>query len=95
MKVTVRDTCAESPWGHGRTAPVTREVTISDHCPQPGCGARRGEPRGDSRCEDGAWYWVQIWDNPCGHPDRFTAVIAEAKALAEKTGTPLAPARYH
>lgn len=78
MTVTVRDTDAES-WGHGLTRPITRTVTISAFCPQPGCGQRRGEPRGANLCEDGAYYWVQQWDNPCGHVDYYPNVLAEAR----------------
>jgi hypothetical protein len=81
MTVTVRDQSAEAPWGSGLTNPVTRTVTISALCQVPGCGTRRGEPRGHNSCDDGAYYWVQVWDNPCGHVDRYEDVIAEAKRL--------------
>lgn len=80
MTVTVRDHAAESPWGVGMTRPVTRTVTISANCPE--CGARRGEPQGRNSCDDGAHYWVQTWDNPCGHLDTYAAVITEAAQLA-------------
>lgn len=80
MTVTVRDRHAEAPWGSGPTNPVTREVTISDRCPR--CGGPRGEPSGLNSCEDGAWYWVQTWQNPCGHIDLYDEVILEAKARA-------------
>jgi hypothetical protein len=85
MTVTVRDRSAEAPWGHGPTCPVTRKVTISSRCPA--CGERRGEPSGQNTSEDGAHYWVQTWQNPCGHTDLYAAVVAEADALAAGTGT--------
>lgn len=80
MTVTVRDRSAESPWGYGMTNPVTRKVTISAFCPM--CGGRRGKPQGLNQCDDGAFYWVQVWNNPCGHVDMYADVIVEAKKLA-------------
>jgi len=79
MQVTVRDRSREAPWGQGLTNPVTRKVTISAFCPV--CGGRRGEPQGQNLCDDGAFYWVQVWDNPCGHVDQYEAVIKEATEL--------------
>ena len=79
MTVPVRDRESESPWGSGPTRPKTRTMTISAFCPT--CGGRRGEPHGLNQCDDGAYYWVQVWDNPCGHLDRYRAVIAEATGL--------------
>jgi hypothetical protein len=79
MTVTVRDRAAESPWGSGMTSPRTREVTISAFCAV--CGGRRGEPTGQNLCDDGAFYWVQAWTNPCRHSDYFTRVLAEARVL--------------
>lgn len=83
MTVTVRYRSAEAPWGHGPTRPVTRKVTISSRCPV--CGGRRGEPCGQNSSEDGAHYWVQTWQNPCGHTDLYAAVVAEANVLAAGT----------
>lgn len=75
MKVIVRDRAAE----HGRfTQPITRTCEISARCPK--CGGRRGEPFNIPSHDDGAWYTVQGWHNPCGHKDRYAEVIAEAKA---------------
>ena len=76
--VTVRDRSSEAPWGVGLTNPITRTVTISAFCPK--CGERRGEPRGSNQCDDGAFYWVQVWTNPCGHIDGYADVIKEAAA---------------
>lgn len=84
MTVTVRDrTTEDQTWGHGPTNPVTVKATISAFCPR--CGMRRGAPRGLNSCADGANYWVEIWDNPCGHLDIYPDVIKEARELAEKT----------
>lgn len=80
MTVIIRDASHERPWGVGLTTPVTRKVTISAFCPT--CGERRGEPRGSNQCDDGAFYWVQVWTNPCGHIDMYSAVAKEADALA-------------
>lgn len=80
MTVTVRDRASEAPWGSGFTNPCTRKITISADCPR--CGERRGEPRGLNSCDDGAFYWVQVWDNPCGHVDMYESVLAEAAELA-------------
>lgn len=79
MTVTMRDRSKEAPWGVGLTNPVTRAITISAFCPKD--GQRRGEPRGANQCDDGAWYWVQVWDNPCGHVDAYEDVVKEAAAL--------------
>jgi hypothetical protein len=80
MTVTVRDRSAEAPWGSGLTDPKTRKIVISAFCPK--CGERRGEPEGANQCDDGAYFWVQVWTNPCGHLDRYEDVLAEAKELA-------------
>lgn len=81
MTVTIRDRSREAPWGYGLTSPVTRKVTISATCPK--CGGPRGEPKGRNSCDDGAFYWVQTWSNPCGHVDMYDAVVREAATLAE------------
>lgn len=77
MTVTVRDSAAEPPWGSGPLTVVTRKVTISAQCPT--CSKPRGEPKGSNESEDGVYYWVQRWDNPCGHIDLYAAVIKEAR----------------
>jgi hypothetical protein len=76
MTVTVRDRSAEAAWGVGLIRPVTRTITISAHCPV--CGEKRGEPQGLNQCDDGAYYWVQVWTNPCGHTDMYANVVIEA-----------------
>lgn len=84
ITVTVRDTAAEAPWGYGFTDPKTRTVTVSGFCPV--CGGRRGDRRGQNACEDGAYYWVEQWDNMCGHVDRYDDVIREAARLKDAAG---------
>ncbi|WP_431881712.1 hypothetical protein [Micromonospora chalcea] len=80
IEVTVRDTSGEPAWGSpGPWRVCTRKVVIGANCPK--CGAPRGERRGRNLCEDGDYYWVEQWDNPCGHVDHYAAVIAEAKEL--------------
>jgi len=80
MTVTVRDRASEAPWGVGLTSPVTRKITISAFCPID--GRRRGEPHSLNSCDDGAFYSVDAWDNPCGHLDTYRDVLAEARAMA-------------
>lgn len=91
MTVTVRDHASEAPWGSGFTNPVTRTVTISAFCRS--CGQRRGEPRGLNSCDDGAYYWVQVWDNPCGHVDMYVDVLAEARQLEPSADVTVAGGR--
>lgn len=78
MVVRVRDHAAES-WGHGLTNPVVRTVTISVACPR--CGGPRGPQRELRSHDDGAYYTVDVWDNPCGHTDMYTDVLREALML--------------
>lgn len=89
MRITVRDRASESAWGSGPTNPRTRTVTISAFCPT--CGARRGQPRGLNTCDDGTFYWVQVWDNPCGHVDHYVDVIREADERAEQIAASASP----
>ena len=88
MCVTIRDSSAESGWGDGLFRPVTRLVTILACCPR--CGGPRGVPRGFNNAEDGAYWWTNVWTNPCGHVDMYEAVVKEAR----ERGT-LGPARIH
>jgi len=79
MTVTVRDRAAEARyWGRGLGGVILRTVTIAASCPR--CGGPRGKPRVVRGCEDGEYYWVHTWDNPCGHVDDYPAVLAEARA---------------
>ena len=81
MTVTVRDRSSETPWGIGLTTPVTKTITFSASCPC--CGEQRGEPFGINSCDDGAFYWVQGWNNPCGHLDTYVAVLEEARQMEQ------------
>ena len=80
MTVTVRDRSAEAPWGYGPTNPVIRDITISAFCPID--GERRGVPAKQRYHDDGVDYWVDNWQNPCGHTDLYADVINEARAMA-------------
>lgn len=82
MTVRVRDESAEAPWGSGPTDPAVRTVTISAFCPVDDCGRHRGKPRNLNQSEDGAYFSSDIWTNPCGHTDYYTAVVQEARELA-------------
>ncbi|MFA5037504.1 MAG: hypothetical protein WC479_10065 [Candidatus Izemoplasmatales bacterium] len=52
-------------------------ITISDNCPK--CGGKRGTPYNHNFCEDGEWFNVDRWDNPCGHIDYYPDCIKEAE----------------
>lgn len=54
--------------------PVT--INIADTCPV--CGGKRGEPKGKRFCEDGEWFDVDTWENPCGHVDMYRDCLIEA-----------------
>ena len=45
------------------------KVEISDNCPV--CGKKRGEPFPYRFHEDGEWFVVDRWNNPCGHIDTY------------------------
>lgn len=77
MRVTVVDRRAmDATWGSGPSRVVLRTVEISDTCPR--CGRPRGEVRWERYCEDGEWYSVNRWQNPCGHSDSYASVLREA-----------------
>ena len=82
IAVRIRDRAAEAPWGSGLTSPVVRTVEISANCPQ--CGGPRGERRSLRQHDDGATYYVDVWDNACGHVDLFGPVAREAAAIREQ-----------
>jgi hypothetical protein len=60
--------------------PVT--VEISDNCPV--CGQKRGEPKENRYCEDGEFFYLHNWTNPCGHVDYYKQVYEEAQKLKEQ-----------
>ncbi|MFD6097174.1 hypothetical protein ACFVWN_20495 [Nocardiopsis flavescens] len=76
LTVRIRVHSAESRWGSGPFSPVVRPVVLDALCPQ--CGGLRGEPRNHRQHEDGVWFSVDIWSNPCGHTDTYAAVVEEA-----------------
>lgn len=84
VRLTIRDRSREVPWGHGPFNPATRTVTVSAYCPQ--CGGKRGAPQGLNQYDDGVWYWVQVWDSPCGHVDMYGDVAREAETYDTAAG---------
>lgn len=84
MKVTVADRFAQTQsWGYGiGGAPPLRTVEIATTCPV--CGGPRGEPHFERYHEDGDWYNVSRWTNPCGHMDTYAAVLVEAGVYTGK-----------
>lgn len=56
-----------------------KAVQIADNCPQ--CGAKRGTPYHYRFSEDGEWFDVERWENPCGHLDTYGAAWHEAQAI--------------
>lgn len=71
VSVMVRDAAG---WPRG-----TRTIDIANTCPV--CGGPRGEPRTWAYPEDGEYYHPSVWENPCGHVDKYPACLAEAAAL--------------
>lgn len=59
------------------------EVEIADTCPV--CGGKRGKPYNHSFHEDGDWFNVNRWDNPCGHVDTYESVYKESINSPTKT----------
>ncbi|WP_406168989.1 hypothetical protein [Streptomyces sp. NBC_00996] len=59
-----------------------RTVTVPAVCPV--CGGPRGVDslRSEQLPEDGEWYTVSRWENPCGHVDLYADVLREARAYA-------------
>jgi hypothetical protein len=57
----------------------SKAVEIADNCPT--CGKRRGTPYDYNFCEDGEWFSVDKWDNPCGHLDTYRECLKEARAI--------------
>lgn len=82
MTVTVRDRSRESNYYYG---PFFATVTIPRTCPV--CGGPRGNPVRRTFAEDGAFYTVDQWENPCGHIDMYADVIEEGRRYAERQHT--------
>lgn len=51
-------------------------IEIKDICPI--CGGKRGKPFPYRFCEDGEWFAVDRWENPCGHIDLYKDVLIES-----------------
>jgi len=81
ITVTVRDRATEDAhWGSpGLFSPILRTVTIADRCPV--CAGPRGVPTPRPFSEDGVFFAVDCWTNPCGHIDRYADVLVEAAGL--------------
>jgi hypothetical protein len=56
-------------------------IEIDDDCPV--CGSKRGTPHGYNFCEDGEWFNVDKWDNPCGHIDLYKDCYFESLRIQE------------
>jgi hypothetical protein len=78
MTVTVVNREAiDRAWGTPGMYEVYRKtVTIADTCPV--CGGPRGKPELRQFCEEGIFYSVHCWQNPCGHIDHYPDVLKEA-----------------
>lgn len=79
MKVKVVDReLQDKLWGNGYRSihQIIKVIEISDRCPL--CGGLRGRPKLERFCENGEFYTVSTWRNPCGHLDRYCDVIQEA-----------------
>ncbi len=74
--VTVMD--RSQPW-----YPKAVAVTVEWTCPK--CGGPRGEPHGHNQGEDGEWFHVHVWENPCGHMDYYGVVLEEANGKSPPT----------
>lgn len=59
-------------------------IKISATCPR--CGGKRGDPYPHRFYEDGEWFTVDRWDNPCGHIDKYFAAYKEAKHIGTIQG---------
>lgn len=87
MLVTVVDrTLQDMLWGNGYRSinQIIRSVEISDTCPV--CGGKRGKPQLVRYCEDGEWYNVSRWENPCSHLDTYANVLLEAATMPGGSG---------
>lgn len=78
MTVAVVDRAARAAtWDHAPGgAPPPRTVEIARACPA--CGGPRGTPAMNRQCEDGEFYDVHVWTNPCRRSDMYDAVLREA-----------------
>jgi len=56
-------------------------IRIGSKCPV--CNGLRGKPYEYRFCDDGEWFTVDKWDNPCGHLDKYGDVYKESKKITE------------
>lgn len=84
MQVTVVDRARmDTLYGQPRFPGVIRRtVEINDKCPS--CGGPRGKPQKARYHEWGEFYYVDNWTNPCGHLDRYSDVLQEAREIEER-----------
>lgn len=54
-------------------------IEIGNCCPI--CGGERGKPYSYRFHEDGDWFVVSKWDNPCGHVDTYGECLKESRRL--------------
>lgn len=73
MTVKVRDRRLESNYDYG---PHFKTIEIRNVCPR--CGGPRGEVEIMRFAEDGDFFWVNTWKNPCGHVDTYAEVLQES-----------------
>ena len=52
-------------------------VTISDYCPK--CGSKRGVPYKGFSYDGSRRLTVDLWNNPCGHVDKYSDIRQEVK----------------
>lgn len=74
VDVVTRPQDASGSW----TVRVDR-IRISVRCPV--CGVLRGTPYLSRQAEDGDWFNVHRWTNPCGHVDRYVDVVVEGQHI--------------
>ncbi|WP_432001540.1 hypothetical protein [Streptomyces sioyaensis] len=67
--------------GPGYTGLRIVMVTVAPECPV--CGGPRGEGTSYRFHEDGDWFVVDRWTNPCGHLDEYRTVLAEYRHWAQ------------
>lgn len=60
-----------------------KAIEISDNCPI--CGAKRGTPQNKHFCEDGEWFDVDVWENYCGHIDKYKDCYFESEKIKEES----------
>lgn len=83
MIVTVIDRKAmHEAWGRpGLYTIITRKIEIPDTCPQ--CGGPRGIEtlRTDRTYEDGDVAFPHVWNNPCGHVDKYKDLLEHPETV--------------